>query len=73
MVPNALKHRLDSNGMFLQALHHICDQDFLQVKADVLLYVDLAIEEWEAFIALPQVMDNISAIFKQLAISAMGD
>jgi hypothetical protein len=45
MIPNALKHRLDNNGIFLQASHHICDRDFPQLKANVLLYVDLAIEE----------------------------
>ena len=73
MIPSAMKHRLDSNGMFLRALHKISDETFSQVKANVLRHLDLAIEEWATFMALPQVMDDIGAIFKELSVSTMGE
>jgi hypothetical protein len=73
MIPNALSNRLGTNGNFMGALHSTPDQDFAQVKAYVLSHLDLAIEEWTAFMAIPQVMDDIGAILRELAFSTMGE
>ncbi|QDS75503.1 hypothetical protein FKW77_004886 [Venturia effusa] len=73
MIPERFKTKLEHAGVILKDCHKAPDSRFPQVHAAVLRHLDLAIEEWAEFMTLPQTMDDIGSIFKELAISTMGE
>lgn len=73
MIPERLKPKLEDTGVFLKDLHKATDEHFPHVHVNILQHLDLAIEDWVDFMALPQTMDDIGSIFKELAISTMGE
>lgn len=73
MIPERFKTKLEATGVFLKDLYKATDEHFPHVQENILRHLDLAIEEWAEFMALPQTMDDIGSIFKKLAISTMGE
>lgn len=73
MIPERFKTKLENIGVFLKDMHKATDENFPHVHANVLRHMDLALEDWVDFMALPQTMDDIGSIFRELAISTMDE